>query len=86
MDEMNLEIISKQRACLMGLIASIFRDNSEGLTALQIKNHCAQAFAYMIEQDAMVGDIIDLMTVEACKEFCEQEKALEDVNNILKGE
>lgn len=81
-----MENISRQRACLMGLIASILRDSSEGLTALQIKSHCAQAFAYMIEHDAMVGDFIDIVTIEACKDFLEQEKALQDVNDMIRGE
>ena len=83
---MDKENIFRQRAALMGLLVSIFRDNSEGLTALQIKNHCAQALSYMIEQNLMVGDFVDLMTVEACQEFCEQEKAIEDANDILRGE
>lgn len=76
------ENIPRQRAAFMGLITAIMRDENE-TPLVEIKRRCANAFAYMIDQDVMVGDLIDVMTAEVMQEFCEQEKALEDARNLL---
>lgn len=76
------ENIPRQRAALMGLITAIMKDENE-TPLVEIKRRCANAFAYMIDQDAMVGDIVDILTAEVMQEFCLQEKALEDARNLL---
>ena len=81
---MNEENVSKQRAALMGLITAILRDEEEK-SMTEIKKIVTQTLAYLIQQDSMVGDFIDYMTVDACKEFCEQEQALDDARNLLEG-
>ena len=79
MSETNVAI---QRACLMGLLTAILHDEGEK-SLREIKGAIAETVARMIDMNVMVGDFIDFHTVEAAKEFLEQERALDQVKNLL---
>ena len=74
--------VAKQRAALMGIVSAILMDEGEK-SAREIKNAITSTLTYLIDSDAMVGDAIDMMTIQAAKQFCEQEIAVELANDIL---
>lgn len=82
---MKQENIPLQRAGLMGLITAILHDEEEK-TVQEIKQKIVASIAHMIQADAMVEDVIEMFVLDAAKEFCEQEEALNNVKGILGGE
>ena len=84
MKEENLENAALQRAALMGLMCSILKQDNVSLK--QVQNAIISCFSDLIDRDLMVGDVVDLYVAEACKEHLEQERALQDVRDILGGD
>ena len=82
---MKQENIPLQRAGLMGLITAILHDEGEK-TIQEIKQKIVASIAHMVQEDVMVGDVLDMFMVDAAKEFCEQEEAVNNVKDILNGE
>lgn len=80
---MKTENIALQRAALMGLITAILDDEGEK-TLNQIKNHITDTMITLIDIQAIVGDPIEAITVDALKRHLEQEIALDQVKDLLK--
>lgn len=79
---MTQENASKQRAVLMGLMAVILQDDE--LSVDEIKIRVVHTFGTMIDLDIMVGDVIDILVATACKEYLEQQGAVQEAEEILK--
>lgn len=76
-----LENSARQRAALMAMIAGILSESEK--SGEEIRKFILNMLGHLIETEVMVGDIIDLMTLEVAKTACEQGMALEEVRNIL---
>lgn len=74
-----------QRAALMGVVSAILMEQ-EDMTGRQIKDKLLDLFQFLIESEVLVGDAIEALTIQACKEYCEQMIAVEEANEILGNE
>ena len=76
--------ISKQRAGLLGLLTAILDDERE-LTSEQIKGAIVRCMCNLIDTDGMVYDWMDKHFVGAARTYCEQNAALDEIKDLLKG-
>lgn len=85
MKEQELEHVvtaSYQRAGLMGFLLCLLEEENE-LSMNEVKQKAVSIFTTMMSLDLMVRDEIDMEVARACRNFCEQEKALMDFKEIL---
>lgn len=71
-----------QRAAVMGLLAA-FLEQEEEKTMKDVKSAILTCLTTLSEFDCMVGDWIEFNTLQAAKQHCEEELALEAVKEML---
>ncbi len=74
-----------ERAGFAAALYSIMTADRE-LTHDEIKFQICQMFSKMIEDENVVGDFMDQMLAEACKNYAEEHNAVVEVNRMLNGE
>jgi len=86
MNSQNLfEQHAHERAGFAAILCNIMRCERE-MTHDEIKFHICHTFSRMIEDGAVVGDMIDSVLAEACKNHAEMHNAMVEVNRMLNGE
>lgn len=71
-----------QRAAVMGLLTN-FLEQEEEKTMKDVKSAILACLTTLSEFDCMVGDWIEVNTLQAAKQHCEEELALEAVREML---
>lgn len=82
-----LEKSALQRAAIMALIVKLLEEK-KNLTMNEVKNVLVNFISSMIDENLMVGDLIDLMVAKSCKKYLEdakREMRAEEGGNILKN-
>ena len=78
----NEEKISLQRAAIIGLLTGLLEEEQDR-TMKEVKSAILSCLASLTLFDCMVGDIIDQSFMQAAKQHCEEELALEAVKEML---
>ena len=73
---------SKQRAGILGLLVAVLDSDTE-ICLTEMKNAIANCIGRLIDQDAMVEDLLDALLVDALKRHLQEQEALEEVGKIL---
>lgn len=71
-----------QRAAVMGLLTNLLEQEEE-LTMKDIKSSILTCLTTLAVFDCMVGDWIEQNTLQAAKQHCDEELALEAVREML---
>lgn len=77
-------VIGVQRAILMALATNILQIEEEEFTAKGVKGMVLQGLEMMIETGATSQDLVEMMTMKVARDYCEQQMAVEEANDILK--
>lgn len=74
-----------QRAAIMGLLTAMLEDQEEK-TMKEVKGRILSCLNTIIDFDLIVGDFIDKNVLEAAKQHCQEQIALEEVDKILNSD
>ena len=84
MEMTNEEKMCMQRAAIMGLLTAMLEDDQER-TMKEIKDKILSCLNTIMDFDLIVGDFIDKNVFEAAERHCQEQIALDEVNEILNG-
>ena len=77
-----MEKVETQRAIAMAAITGILLDDDD-MSVEDIKGSLLKALAFIIDNDLLVGDLIEGVTMKAAQNYCEQMAALDEVKEQL---
>lgn len=76
--------IAGQRAAVMGLLTAILEDGEER-SMKEIKDRILHTLDTLLDFEMVVGDFVDKLTFEAAQQHCQEQMALEAVQELLKN-
>lgn len=77
-------VIGAQRAILMAIVSNILQIEEEKFTPRDVKGKILQGLEMMIDSGATNEDLVELMTMKVARDYCQQQMAVEEANDILK--
>lgn len=77
MNDKYLEQCAMQRAALLALLTKFMREQNDELTIRNIKIAICNFFNSMIEEQAMVADEVEMLTIDSIATFIQQEAIVE---------
>ena len=71
-----------QRATLFGAFSAIL-ETQEDKTIDEVKQACVALVAYLMKQEIIVGDEIEIDVINRCKNYVDQQIAVETVKELI---